>query len=110
MIRVGPPGVALGEGAGEVRERPLATSRSSPLRLLVSPWLDPYIGAPGGGKLDHIDPSMTYFYPSPRDMYGLMAELCKVDMRDDPRLLQTWSSQVKMWRSAIRSGSRAWPT
>jgi hypothetical protein len=30
-------------------------------------------------------------------MYGLMAELCKVDMRDDPRLLETWSSQVKMW-------------
>jgi hypothetical protein len=56
-----------------------------------------YIGAPGGGKLDHIEPSMTYFYPSPRDMYGLMAELCKVDMRDDPRLLDTWSSQVKMW-------------
>jgi hypothetical protein len=45
-----------------------------------------YIGAPGGGKLDHIEESMTYFYPSPRDMYGLMAELCKVDMRNDPRL------------------------
>jgi 4-hydroxyphenylpyruvate dioxygenase-like putative hemolysin len=30
-------------------------------------------------------------------MYGLMAELCKVDMRNDPRLLETWSSQVKMW-------------
>jgi hypothetical protein len=56
-----------------------------------------YIGAPGGGKLDHIEESMTYFYPSPRDMNGLMAELCKVDMRDDPRLLPTWSSQVKMW-------------
>ena len=56
-----------------------------------------YIGAPGGGKLDHIEESMTYFYPSPRDMYGLMAELCKVDMRNDPRLLETWSSQVKMW-------------
>jgi hypothetical protein len=56
-----------------------------------------YIGAPGGGKLDHIEEEMTYFYPSPRDMYGLMAELCKVDMRADPRLLETWSSQVKMW-------------
>jgi 4-hydroxyphenylpyruvate dioxygenase-like putative hemolysin len=30
-------------------------------------------------------------------MQGLMAELCKVDMPDDPRLLNTWSSQVKMW-------------
>jgi catechol 2,3-dioxygenase-like lactoylglutathione lyase family enzyme len=56
-----------------------------------------YIGAPGGGKLEHIDESMIYFYPSPRDVNGLMVELCQVDMRDDPRLLETWSSQVKMW-------------
>jgi hypothetical protein len=65
-----------------------------------------YIGPPGGGKLDHIEPSMTYFYPSPRDMYGLMAELCKVDMRDDPRLLDTWSSQVKMWEIGHPLGIR----
>jgi hypothetical protein len=32
-----------------------------------------YIGAPGGGKLDHIEESMTYFYPSPRDMYARRA-------------------------------------
>lgn len=56
-----------------------------------------YIGAPGGGKLGHIEPEMIYFYPSPRDMNGLMVELCKVDMPNDPRLLDTWSSQVKMW-------------
>src|SRR5260370_32063892 len=30
-------------------------------------------------------------------MQGLMVELCKVDMRDDPRLLDTWSSQRKFW-------------
>ena len=56
-----------------------------------------YIGAPGGGKLEQMDPQTIYFYPSPRDMQGLMVELCKVDMPNDPRLLETWSSQVKMW-------------
>ena len=56
-----------------------------------------YIGKPGGGRLEEMDPETIYFYPSPRDMQGLMAELCKVDMPDDPRLLNTWSSQVKMW-------------
>jgi hypothetical protein len=56
-----------------------------------------YIGAPGGGKIEEVDPATVYFYPSPRDMQGLMVELCKVDMPDDPRLLKTWSSQVKFW-------------
>ncbi|GAA1261903.1 hypothetical protein GCM10009677_11880 [Sphaerisporangium rubeum] len=56
-----------------------------------------YIGAPGGGKIQEMDPSTVYFYPSPRDMFGLMAELCAIDMPDDPRDLATWSSQMKMW-------------
>ena len=56
-----------------------------------------YIGAPGGGKIEEMDPETTYFYPSPRDMSGLMVELCGMDMPDDPRQLGTWSSQVKMW-------------
>jgi len=56
-----------------------------------------YIGAPGGGKIEEMDPETMYFFPSPRDMAGLMVELCRVDMPDDPRLLNTWSSQVKMW-------------
>jgi hypothetical protein len=56
-----------------------------------------YIGAPGGGKLDEMDPQTLYFFPSPRDMQGLMVELCRVDMVNDPRLLDTWSSQVKFW-------------
>jgi catechol 2,3-dioxygenase-like lactoylglutathione lyase family enzyme len=56
-----------------------------------------YIGAPGGGKITKMDQETVYFYPSPRDMQGLMAELCRVDMPDDPRLLNTWSSQVKFW-------------
>jgi len=58
-----------------------------------------YIGAPGGGRIDKLDPETVYFYPSPRDTAGLMVELCRVDMPDDPRDLETWSSQVKMWRS-----------
>jgi hypothetical protein len=56
-----------------------------------------YIGAPGGGKITKMGPETVYFYPSPHDMQGLMAELCRIDMRNDPRLLNTWSSQVKFW-------------
>jgi hypothetical protein len=56
-----------------------------------------YIGQPGGGRLEKMDPETVYFYPSPRDTGGLMVELCAVDMPDDPRQLGTWSSQVKMW-------------
>jgi len=58
-----------------------------------------YIGAPGGGKIEKLDPETVYFYPSPRDTAGLMVEMCRVDMPNDPRDLETWSSQVKMWRS-----------
>jgi catechol 2,3-dioxygenase-like lactoylglutathione lyase family enzyme len=58
-----------------------------------------YIGAPGGGKIEKLDPETLYFYPSPRDTAGLMVEMCQIDMPDDPRDLETWSSQVKMWRS-----------
>jgi hypothetical protein len=50
-----------------------------------------YIGAPGGGKITKMGPETVYFYPSPHDMQGLMAELCRIDMRNDPRLLNTWS-------------------
>jgi catechol 2,3-dioxygenase-like lactoylglutathione lyase family enzyme len=56
-----------------------------------------YIGAPGGGRLERIEPETVYFYPSPRDTSGLMVELCHREMRNDPRLLDTWSSQVKFW-------------
>ena len=58
-----------------------------------------YIGKPGGGKIEEMDPETMYFYPSPRDTAGLMVELCRTDMPDDPRQLGTWSSQVKIWRS-----------
>jgi len=56
-----------------------------------------YIGKPGGGKIDEMDAETVYFYPSPRDTAGLMVELCKTDMPNDPRLLDTWTSQRKMW-------------
>jgi hypothetical protein len=56
-----------------------------------------YIGAPGGGRIEKMDSGTIYFYPSPRDTYGLMVELCGVEMPDDPRLLATWSSYVKQW-------------
>lgn len=60
---------------------------------------DVYIGAPGGGKIEKLDPETLYFYPSPRDTAGLMVELCRIDMLNDPRDLETWSSQIKMWQS-----------
>lgn len=65
-----------------------------------------YIGAPGGGKIAEMDPETVYFYPSPRDMQGLMVELCRVDMPNDPRLLDTWTSQVRMWETGHPMGIR----
>jgi catechol 2,3-dioxygenase-like lactoylglutathione lyase family enzyme len=56
-----------------------------------------YIGRPGGGKIEEMDPDIGYFYPSPRDTAGLMVELCKAHMPEDPRELGTWSSVRKFW-------------
>jgi catechol 2,3-dioxygenase-like lactoylglutathione lyase family enzyme len=56
-----------------------------------------YIGRPGGGRISKMDSDVGYFYPSPRDTAGLMVELCAVDMPNDPRLLDTWTSQRKFW-------------
>ncbi|RAY16990.1 hypothetical protein DPM19_02160 [Actinomadura craniellae] len=58
-----------------------------------------YIGKPGGGKIEKLDPETGYFFPSPRDTAGLMVELCHHDMPNDPRNEETWSSLVQMWRS-----------
>jgi hypothetical protein len=49
-----------------------------------------------GQHLHSVGPH-PYFYPSPRDTSGLMVELCGTDMPNDPRELETWSSQQKMW-------------
>jgi hypothetical protein len=56
-----------------------------------------YIGKPGGGKIDEMAADVGYFYPSPRDTAGLMVELCRMHMPNDPRDLETWSSQRKFW-------------
>lgn len=56
-----------------------------------------YVGRPGGGKVERMAPDVGYFYPSPRDMFGLMAEMCVKDMRNDPRLLDDWSEKVRTW-------------
>jgi len=57
-----------------------------------------YIGRPGGGKIEKLEPETGYFYPSPRDTAGLMVELCKTDMPNDPKDLPTWSELFKMWK------------
>jgi catechol 2,3-dioxygenase-like lactoylglutathione lyase family enzyme len=65
-----------------------------------------YIGAPGGGRIEQMAPETVYFYPSPRDTYGLMVELCGIEMHGDPRLLPTWSSQVRFWELSHPLGIR----
>ena len=57
-----------------------------------------YIGAPGGGQIKQMDTETIYFYPNPRGTYGLMVELCGMEMPGDPRLLANWSSKVKQWQ------------
>jgi hypothetical protein len=57
-----------------------------------------YIGKPGGGRVEKADPEIMYVFPSPRDTAGLLVELSKHDMPNDPRDLETWSSLEKMWR------------
>jgi catechol 2,3-dioxygenase-like lactoylglutathione lyase family enzyme len=59
-----------------------------------------YIGKPGGGKIDEMDPETYYFFPSPRDTAGLMVELCRTHMPNDPRELDTWSSLQKFWKTS----------
>ena len=56
-----------------------------------------YIGAPGGGQIKQMDTETIYFYPNPRDTYGLMVELCTMEMPNDPRLFANWTSHVKQW-------------
>ncbi|MEV6162542.1 VOC family protein [Streptomyces sp. NPDC052052] len=58
-----------------------------------------YIGKPGGGKIEQLDPETLYFFPSPRDTAGLMVELCGTDMPGDPRDQETWTSLERMWRN-----------
>jgi hypothetical protein len=56
-----------------------------------------YVGKPGGGQLEEIPEGAGYFYPNPPDTNGLMVQLTAFSIPGDPRLLDTWSSQVKHW-------------
>jgi hypothetical protein len=56
-----------------------------------------YIGKPGGGAVEKLDdPSLMYFYPSPKDTAGLMVEISKHPMPNDPREKEEWSSLYKV--------------
>ena len=56
-----------------------------------------YIGAPGGGKIEKLDEETQYFYPSPRDTAGLMVELCKIDMPNDPKDADTYTELMRLF-------------
>jgi hypothetical protein len=56
-----------------------------------------YIGKPGGGPFTALDSAAAYFYPSPRDTFGLMVELCGTSIPGDPREFDSWSSMRKFW-------------
>jgi catechol 2,3-dioxygenase-like lactoylglutathione lyase family enzyme len=58
-----------------------------------------YVGRPGGGRVEQAEPDLMYCFPSPRDTAGLMVELSKHDMPNDPRDLETWSSLEKLSRT-----------
>ncbi|MQW77580.1 hypothetical protein GHK92_17045 [Nocardioides sp. dk4132] len=52
-----------------------------------------YIGKPGGGAVESMDdPNLMYFYPSPKYTAGLMVEVSKHPMPNDPREKEEWSS------------------
>lgn len=56
-----------------------------------------YIGKPGGGAVETMDdPSLLYFYPSPKFTAGLMVEISKHPMPNDPREKEEWSSLHKL--------------
>lgn len=56
-----------------------------------------YIGKPGGGAVEKIDdPELMYFYPSPKFTAGLMVEISKHRMPNDPREKDEWSSLEKV--------------
>jgi hypothetical protein len=56
-----------------------------------------YIGKPGGGKIDKLDDETAYFYPSPRDTAGLMVELCKTDMPNDPKDHDEYTELMRLY-------------
>lgn len=55
------------------------------------------IGKPGGGLIEKMDPEVMYFFPNPKDTGGLMVEMTKHPMPDDPRDRDDWSSLARKW-------------
>lgn len=65
-----------------------------------------HIGKPGGGRISEMDSETAYFFPSPQDTSGLMVELCRAHMPNDPRELDSWSSMRKFWELSHPLGIR----
>jgi hypothetical protein len=57
-----------------------------------------HVGGPDGRRVERMDPGLRYIFPSPRDMFGLI-ELCAISLPGDPRLEETWSTQVTTWEN-----------
>ena len=58
-----------------------------------------YLAGPGGGAVDVVTDELLYFFPSPRDVGGVLVQCSRVDMPDDLRLLEAWSSLQRGWQS-----------
>lgn len=63
-----------------------------------------YIGLPGGGKMEVVPPDIYYFYPSPRSVGGLMAQITRNTdgayspaVGTDPRIQDDWDTRAKRW-------------
>jgi hypothetical protein len=65
---------------------------------------DVYIGLPGGGRMEEVPPDIYYFYPSPRSVGGLMAQITRNTdgayspaVGDDPRIQDDWDVRARRW-------------
>ena len=65
---------------------------------------DVYIGLPGGGRMEEVPPDIYYFYPSPRSVGGLMAQITRNTdgayspaVGTDPRLQDDWDKRALRW-------------
>lgn len=57
-----------------------------------------YIGKPGGGAIEKMDPDVMYFYPNPKNTGGLMVEMSKHPMPNDPREREDWDSLYRQFQ------------
>jgi len=65
---------------------------------------DVYIGLPGGGRMEEVPPDIYYFYPSPRSVGGLMAQVTRNTdgahsdaVGHDPRIQDDWDTRALRW-------------